>query len=751
MRIPLIYRLKLPLVKIFFLPLLVLLCSQGYGQNKSQKFNLDFETNVQGGSLPKDWIKWGDYPIAKDSIIVYSGKFSSKITAESGISFGSIAYKIPSRYKGKVITLEGYMRLKNVANGFAGLMLRLDGNGGVLQFDNMQSRGISGTRDWQKYQITLPYHPDTETIFVAGVLQGNGSAWFDNFKVSVDGKDIVDLKEIEIRKPNVERDSTFDKGSNVVFGDLTEQKVTDLELLGRIWGFLKYHHPAIATGDYNWDYELFRFLPKYLEAETIESRNQFLMNWIASYGTVQPCQRCPAINSNAYLKPNFKWFKQYELSRGISKQLTYIQKNRFQGDHYYINFVPNVGNPKFKNEDGYYLMPYPDEGFRLLALFRYWNMIEYYFPYKHLTDKKWDGILEENIPKFINAKDELEYEIATLKLIASIQDTHANLWQGNAQILNWKGKFFAPVHLGFVENQLTVLDYYNPELKNETGLEVGDVITEINGEKVDNILNSKLQYYPASNYPTQLRDISPDMLRSSDSILTIKYQHENLEKSRKIKLYKRENLSIYRWYRTDDIDYSYTLLENNIGYITLKNIKEKDIPKIKKEFINTKGIIIDIRNYPSFFVPFALGGFFVDNLTPFVRFTVANDKTPGEFLMGESLKIAPTTPTFKGKLVVLVNELSQSQAEYTAMAFRSSPRCTIIGSTTAGADGNVSQMILPGGMGSMISGIGVHYPDGSETQRVGIVPDIEIKPTLEGIRNGKDELLEKAIQLINKD
>jgi C-terminal processing protease CtpA/Prc len=49
----------------------------------------------------------------------------------------------------------------------------------------------------------------------------------------------------------------------------------------------------------------------------------------------------------------------------------------------------------------------------------------------------------------------------------------------------------------------------------------------------------------------------------------------------------------------------------------------------------------------------------------------------------------------------------------------------------------------------MISGIGVYYPDGTETQRVGIVPDIEIRPTIGGIRNGKDELLEKAIELIN--
>ena len=85
------------------------------------------------------------------------------------------------------------------------------------------------------------------------------------------------------------------------------------------------------------------------------------------------------------------------------------------------------------------------------------------------------------------------------------------------------------------------------------------------------------------------------------------------------------------------------------------------------------------------------------------------------------------------------------------MAFRAGDNTTIIGSTTAGADGNVSTIMLPGGLRTMISGIGVNYPNGVETQRVGIVPDIEVKPTIVGIRQGKDELLEKAIEIITKE
>jgi C-terminal processing protease CtpA/Prc len=71
-------------------------------------------------------------------------------------------------------------------------------------------------------------------------------------------------------------------------------------------------------------------------------------------------------------------------------------------------------------------------------------------------------------------------------------------------------------------------------------------------------------------------------------------------------------------------------------------------------------------------------------------------------------------------------------------------------STTTGADGNVSIFYLPGNLRTMISGIGVYYSDNRETQRVGINPDVEVKPTLAGMRLNKDEQMEKGIAIINK-
>jgi C-terminal processing protease CtpA/Prc len=82
------------------------------------------------------------------------------------------------------------------------------------------------------------------------------------------------------------------------------------------------------------------------------------------------------------------------------------------------------------------------------------------------------------------------------------------------------------------------------------------------------------------------------------------------------------------------------------------------------------------------------------------------------------------------------------------MALRVAPNALVVGSTTAGADGNVSPFPLPGGLRTMISGIGVFYPDKRPTQQVGIIPDLVVRPTIEGIRAGRDEVLEAALKKV---
>ena len=83
------------------------------------------------------------------------------------------------------------------------------------------------------------------------------------------------------------------------------------------------------------------------------------------------------------------------------------------------------------------------------------------------------------------------------------------------------------------------------------------------------------------------------------------------------------------------------------------------------------------------------------------------------------------------------------------MALRAAPRVKVFGSMTAGADGDVSPIVLPGNFRTGISAIGVFYPDRKPTQRIGIVPDKIIEPTIAGIRAGRDEVLEAALEALS--
>lgn len=163
---------------------------------------------------------------------------------------------------------------------------------------------------------------------------------------------------------------------------------------------------------------------------------------------------------------------------------------------------------------------------------------------------------------------------------------------------------------------------------------------------------------------------------------------------------------------------------------------------------NTKGLIVDIRNYPSDFVPFAMGAYLATKPTPFVSFTFADLANPGAFQFGDGALIESGPVHYGGRVFILVDETTQSSAEYTAMALRAMPNSMVVGSTTAGADGNVSAIPLPGQLSTIISGLGVYYPDHRPAPLIGIVPDVVARPTIEGIASGRDEVLETAMRLI---
>lgn len=541
---------------------------------------------------------------------------------------------------------------------------------------------------------------------------------------------------------------------------LNEMKFTEeknLALLGKIWGYLKYYHPTVAKGEIDWDQELVNMIPKVLQAEDAEERDRIFAEWIDGLGEYKKKGKLAiwvaGLKTVDYKQqPNLEWISTTGLDTELVKKLEGLKEAKRSDENHYVR-LGRFDEPNVDNENPYPDMRYPEAEYRLLGLFRYWNIIEYYFPYKYLIDENWDDVLVEFIPKFLEAANEQEYQLTTLEMVARIQDTHAT-YMIAPEIERFWGWRFAPVILTFVENKPVVTGYYDEFLGQQSGLKVGDVITKINDKRIEEIIEETQKYIPASNYPTQLRILSDKLLRSNDDKIDIEFFRDDKLQETTLDTYSFERLKIAE-YNPFQLQKDYfKKMNSDIAYIYFGSLKEEYVPIIMKESKDTKGLILDLRSYPlEYHTIFSLADYLVPTRKEFVKFSTGSIQDPGLFSITDSTKVGAWINPFyyKGKVVILINENTQSMGEFASMALRVAPDAIVIGSTTAGTDGNVFYLSLPGGIQTTITGLGVYYPDGSQTQRIGIIPDIEVKPTIQGVKEGRDEVLERAVQLINEN
>jgi C-terminal processing protease CtpA/Prc len=546
-------------------------------------------------------------------------------------------------------------------------------------------------------------------------------------------------------------DREFETGSKVTLTTLTPAQIDNLALLGKVWGFLKYHHPAVTSGTRHWDYDLFRVLPAILAARDREAASAAMRAWIDRLGPLPSCDPCLTLGEeNLHLRPNLAWLESDRVAgRELSQKLRDIHRSRPAGKQFFVSQFPNVGNPRFDNEPAYPTVKLPDAGYQLLALYRFWNVIEYWFPYRDQLDHDWDRVLAEFVPRVALAADKTAYELEMIQLLAKVTDTHADIRSTSPKLRPPAGDCQLPITIRFIDNQAIVTGYSH-ESGPATKLKVGDVIETLDGVAVDQLVKRLEPFYPASNRPVQLHRMAFGMTRGACAPVAVGARRADVDGPVKVNAERLPLASINQraGVTHDRQGDTFQLLSSDVAYLKLSSVQVAEAASYIQRAKGTKGLVIDIRNYPSSFVVFALGSLLVDKPTPFARFTIGDLSHPGAFRWSEPLNLPPQQPHYEGKVVIVVDESSLSQSEYTTMAFRSSPRAIVVGSTTAGADGNVSMVMLPGELRATLTGIGVFYPDKKITQRVGIVADVEARPTIAGIRAGRDEVLEAAIRQI---
>lgn len=547
------------------------------------------------------------------------------------------------------------------------------------------------------------------------------------------------------------------------------EETANLEMVCKVWGLVKYFHPVYAEENYfgecDIDQDLFVLLAQ-MEGRDSEEVQKILVDWIEGLGPFESSEdmwtdylssnKIPSKMEKGRQLADLSWIYNTEyLGADLSAKLVQVYNAvRMTPSRYAYRYEKN----RIKGEETSYPdMVDPSLEYRLLALFRYWNIIEYFFPAKYLTDTPWDEVLRECIPIFVAAEGSREYETAVCRLTAKICDTHGL----QLLYLRPEEKNYLPYFSFEIIGERIYVSDISSKLAVPHTIKVGDEVVRINGMTYQEAKKEVFKYYSLSNMACANMLIKKYiiLINEGDS-MPVTFISDGVQKTEEFPTIPvppfqpaSDLKGTFISWGAFDVDYK-LLNEGRVGYFNPGISANTNLSQMFAEFKDTEGIVVDMRCYPDRGDIMSIPYRFIDGTDrPFGKFI-----HPDGFFPGYSWIYASSTTgeyadyiqegTYNGKVVVLVNADTQSYAECSTMAFQALPNAVVVGSQTAGADGNIGYIDLPGGLRPAFSGLGIWYPDGTEAQRYGVKIDREVHRTVEGLKAGRDELLDTALDII---
>lgn len=522
----------------------------------------------------------------------------------------------------------------------------------------------------------------------------------------------------------------------------------------KVWGFVKYYHSEVSTCQVNWDSVLVRYLPSIKNSVTNNDFNTVLDSILTAAGPMDIALSSFPDTLSTELKRNRDW--------------SWINDTIFRSDIKVIldtiknNFRPHVNcwveNNQYTNAyTGWLVFPYdslmsntnfntvyPDEWNRLLVFFKYWNVVNYFNPYNYVQTTPWDSTLYSFSPAFANAPNYTAFCLLLQKVSANIDDAHAEAWSGSV-IYRFPDNYQPPIIFKYIPTKYVVVK------SNISGVAVGDELIAVNGVLVEDMEDSLKPYLSVGDSSVFRRYMSRYMLSGPNMSLVNATFVDSLSNSNTIQLTRNTYItsSFFTSYFPNDTLATVKWMEINcgVGYVNMGKLLITDVNQMYSDLQNTSSIIIDLRAYPNSTARFIYNVMSPDN-NVFAKFLEPDVTYPGTFFWeADSAGFNGNTNSYAGHVILLVNEQTQSQGEFSCMMLQTLPNVTIVGSQTAGADGNITYFRMSQDIYGGFSSLGVFYPNGDSTQRIGIIPDTVIFPTQVGIRHGRDELLEKALNI----
>ncbi|WP_341840296.1 S41 family peptidase [Chitinophaga caseinilytica] len=372
-----------------------------------------------------------------------------------------------------------------------------------------------------------------------------------------------------------------------------------------------------------------------------------------------------------------------------------------------------------------------------------WNIYQHFHPYFKEWTTNWDQDLQTAIADCYRDKTPAGFERTLARLNARLHDGHTYV----AGPQTFVDRRFLPLQLAWADNSLVVTAVFSPDTKAKRG----NVITAINGIPTQEYLKQRSAFVSAGSANAMMRQTIGSLCVSKpDSSLQLTFRSGNGQTWRE-KVPFSIPANEYYGKLPNTRPAAFDSLGSGIVYIDLSRLGWNEMKEKLDEIAAAKGVVVDLRGYPKDENGSQIIGHLItkkdkDKWMHTQRITRPDHENTGWDSFGWNL--TPKKPHIAGKTVFLTDGSAISYAESVMGYIKDQQLATIIGEPTAGANGNVTGVNLPGGYTFRYTGMKVTQHNGAQHFTKGIEPDILVKPTIKGIIDNKDELLEKAVDVI---
>lgn len=673
--------------------------------------------------------------------------------------FGNVMTTLDATaYRGKRVTFSAAVRIGNVGTR-AQLWLRVD-RAGTKQgaFDNMGDRPIL-TPEWSVHEISARVDDDAQTLNIGLMaIGGDGPVFLDNVKLSF--TDALPKR--------------FSPGK-----ELSDRGLVNLEALTRLIGYVRHYHPSDEAVNLDWDSFA---IEAAIAAEPAQGGDELAT---ALSGVFRPIAPSVQIQSKPFDKP----FDPEALrpKQGESPEYTWWQHIGYGGPSGKAGMIyrsarmtggplarPPANAPKpgtviekelpggifirvpmvvYKDEKGTFpkgSVPElaaakteptgEDRATRLAGVMLFWNIAQHFYPYFDVSKSDWNAALPRALKRAAEDTESDVFVETLLELVTELHDGH-----GNVMVKSPPHSYVLPIQTAFVGEEL-VITVSGPGA--EIKCVAGERIDGIAGQFREELVAQAQKYEPAATLQHfQHRTIDRLMRRPTRDPVPMSLREVNGQPHTAALVPIERHILPPAERRPEPI----AELKPGVVYIDVERVGEAELKASMEKIEAATGLVIDVRGYPSRF-PWPFLGRLTDTAlrspqwhVPVCNFPDGENRTWQQ----SGWPILPQKPRLKAKVAFIIDGRAISAAETFMGIVDFHKLGEIVGEPTAGTNGNVNTVALPGGFTVMFTGMKVLRQDGSLFYGQGIQPTIPVTRTLAGIAAGKDEFLEKAIEVVS--